>query len=323
MRDFAITGIPTKDYYDFHGETESRIMLGSTAIYASMALAKQGADILFGGPISSELDKSLLRPLTDAGVKFALQELDGPPAWLRIVFGENGRFTFFEMDMGVGTNFRAEQLTEDFWDARICWLGTCPHPYKLAVAALGRAHGCEVGHSPQGEFGRDPAEFGPLIQNLTFVNTNTAELAELGGRRLLHAIHLVREINPDLQIFLTRGRHGAWFIRHNEIFSIPAIPQVESEFLVGAGDTFAATFHYHRIQGQPIPVCLQRATAAAVLKIRGFAYTTMGDLDEVLAKTDEIAPRLPVARAAWDSAEARRWIEQEEPDRTQFGHRDE
>ena len=42
MRDFSITGIPTKDYYDFHGEPESRIMFGSTAIYASAALANQG-----------------------------------------------------------------------------------------------------------------------------------------------------------------------------------------------------------------------------------------------------------------------------------------
>ena len=138
----------------------------------------------------------------------------------------------------------------------------------------------------------------------------------------MKALHLVREINPELQLLLTRGRNGAWFIRHNEVYSIPAIPQVESEFLVGAGDTFAATFHYHRIQGNAIPVCLQRATAAAVLKIRGFSYTMMGNLDEVLAKTDELIPRLPVEYASWNDPQSNRWIEQENPDWTQFGPQD-
>ena len=323
MRDFSVTGIPTIDYYDFFGETESRIMFGSTAVYASVAFAKQGADILFSGPIGNALDKSLLAPLTNVGIKFALHELDGPQAWLRLVFAAGGQVTFFDMDQGVGKTFRAEQLADDFWQARVCWIGTCPQAYKVAVAAKGQAHGCEVGHSPQGEFGRSLDEFSAVAKNLTFLNTNTAEMATLGGRQLMRALNIVREINPDLQILLTRGRNGAWFIRHNEVFSIPAIPQVESEFLVGSGDTFAATFHYHRIQGNPIPVCLQRATAAAVLKIRGFSYTMMGNLDEVLAKTDELAPRLPVASAAWNSPLASRWIKQEDPDWTQFVPSDE
>ena len=115
MHDFSITGIPTKDYYDLYGETESRIMFGSTAIYASAALAKQGADILFSGPISTNLDKNLLTPLTNAGVKFELHEMTGPQAWLRLVFAEGGRVTFIEIDLGVGQNFRAEQLADDFW----------------------------------------------------------------------------------------------------------------------------------------------------------------------------------------------------------------
>jgi sugar/nucleoside kinase (ribokinase family) len=147
-------------------------------------------------------------------------------------------------------------------------------------------------------------------------------MASITKGGLLGGINALREIRPDLQILLTRGRHGAWFIRDNDIYSIPAIPQVESEFLVGAGDTFAATFHYHRIQGNPIPVCLQRATAAAVLKIRGFSYTTMGNLDEVMAKTAELAPRLPVEHATWNSPRAMQWIEQETPDWTQFGEPD-
>ena len=67
-------------------------------------------------------------------------------------------------------------------------------------------------------------------------------MASLGGGQLMNALNKVREINPGPAILLTRGRHGAWFIRRNEVFSIPAIPQVESEFLVGAGDTFAAPF---------------------------------------------------------------------------------
>lgn len=322
MRDFSITGIPTVDYYDFFGETESRIMFGSTAIYASVALAKQGADIVFSGPISNAVDKKLLTPLTDVGIKFALHEMSGPKAWLRLVFAEGGRVTFFEIDQGVGEAFQAEQLTADFWQARVCWIGTCPQAYKVAVAAKGQAHGCEVGHSPQGEFGRSLDEFSAVVENLTFLNTNTAEMATLGKGRLLNGLNALREINPNLQILLTRGRNGAWFIRHNEMYAISAIPQVESEFLVGAGDTFAATFHYHRIQGNPIPVCLQRATAAAVLKIRGFSYTMMGNLAEILAKTAELAPRLPVAYAAWGSPQATGWIEQEEPDWTQFGSQD-
>ncbi|MCP5096322.1 MAG: hypothetical protein GY943_12290 [Chloroflexi bacterium] len=322
MRDFSITGIPTLDYYDFFGETKSRIMFGSTAIYASVALAKQGADIVFSGPISNELDKKLLTPLTNIGVKFALHEMTGPQAWLRLVFAEGGQVTFFEIDQGVGEDFRAEQLTDDFWEARVCWIGTCPQAYTVAVATKGQAHGCEVGHSPQGEFGRSLDDFSAIVENLTFLNSNTAEMASLGQRRLMNGLNTVREINPDLQILLTRGRNGAWFIRHNEIYSIPAIPQVESEFLVGAGDTFASTFHYHRIQGKPIPMCLQRATAAAVLKIRGFSYTMTGNLDEVLAKTEELAPHLSVEYAAWDSSRAIRWIEQENPDWTQFGPQD-
>ena len=322
MRDFSITGVPTIDYYDFYGETESRTMFGSTAIYASVALAQQGADIVFSGPIGNNLDKKLLLPLTNAGIKFALHEMAGPQAWLRLVFTEGGRVTFFEIDQGVGQDFQAEQLTDDFWRARVCWIGTCSQAYKVAVATKGRSHGCEVGHSPQGEFGRSLDEFSAVAEKLTFLNTNTAEMATLGKGRLMNALHLVREINPELQLLLTRGRNGAWFIRHNEVYSIPAIPQVESEFLVGAGDTFAATFHYHRIPGNAIPVCLQRATAAAVLKIRGFSYTMMGNLDEVLAKTDELIPRLPVEYATWNDPQSNRWIEQENPDWTQFGPQD-
>ncbi len=322
MRDFSITGIPTKDYYDFHGESESRIMFGSTAIYASAALANQGADIMFSGPISTKLDKKLLAPLTDVGVKFELHEMAGLQAWLRLVFAENGRVTFFEIDHGVGEDFRAEQLADDFWEARVCWIGTCSQKYTVAVATKGQSHGCEVGHSPQGDFGRSLDEFSGIVKCLNFLNTNTAEMAALGQGRLMNALNTVREINPDLQILLTRGRNGAWFIRQNEVYSIPAIPQVESEFLVGAGDTFAATFHYHRLQGNPIPLCLQRATAAAVLKIRGFSYTMMGNLDEVLAKTEELTPRLPVEYVAWNSPRAIRWIEQEDPDWTQFGPQD-
>lgn len=319
MRDFSITGIPTKDYYDFHDESESRIMFGSTAIYASAALANQGADLIFSGPISTEIDKKLLVPLLEYGVKFQLHEMSGPPAWLRLVFAEGGRVTHFEIDLGVGHEFRAEQLDDDFWNARVCWIGTCPRNYTIAVATKGQAHGCEVGHSPQGDFGNGIDEFSQVLNHLNFVNVNTAEMASLGAGDLMHGLNKVREVNPDLQILLTRGRNGAWFIRQNEIFSIPAIPQWESEFLVGAGDTFAATFHYHRIQGNPIPVCLQRATAAAVLKIRGFSYTTMGNLDEVLTKTSELAPHLPVEFTTFDGPEAIQWIEQETPDWTQFG----
>ena len=322
MRDFSITGIPTIDYYDFHGEMESRIMFGSTAIYAAVALARQGADIVFSGPISSDLDKSLLTPLTNVGVKFALHEMDGPQAWLRLVFTAGGQVTFFEIDQGVGENFHVEQLTEDFWIARVCWIGTGPQAYIDAVAAKGRAHGCEVGHSPQGDFGNSLDEFSAILENLTFINTNTAEMATLGQGRLMTGLNTLREINPDLQILLTRGRNGAWFITPDEVYSIPVIPQVESEFLVGSGDTFAATFHYQRIQGHPIPLCLQRATAAAVLKIRGFSYTMMGSLDEVLEKTAELAPRLPVEHSAWDNPRTIRWIEQEDPDWTQFGSQD-
>ena len=322
MRDFSITGTPTKDYYDFFGETESRVMFGSTAIYAAAALANQGADIVFSGPIGNDLDKKLLAPLTKVGVKFDLHELPGPQAWLRLVFAEGGQVTFFEIDQGVGEDFRAEQLSDDFWEARVCWIGTCPRAYTIAVAQKGQAHGCEVGHNPQGDFGRSLDDFSTIVENLTFLNSNTAEMATLGQGQLMNGLNSVREINPELQILLTRGRNGAWFIRHNEVYSIPAIPQLESEFLVGAGDTFAATFHYHRIQGNPIPVCLQRATAAAVLKIRGFSYSMMGSLDEVLAKTDELEPRLPVEHTAWGSPRAIRWIEQETPDWTQFGPQD-
>ena len=322
MRDFSITGIPTKDYYDFHGEAKSRIMFGSTAIYASAALANQGADVLFSGPISHRLDKKLLEPLTNMGIKFDLHEMDGKQAWLRLVFADGGRVTFFEIDLGVGEQFRADQLADDFWKAKICWIGTCPYTYKIEVATKGQAHGCEVGHSPQGEFGRSLEEFSPIVERLNFLNTNTAEMATLGNGRLMTALNHVFEINPELQILLTRGRNGAWFIRRNEIFAISAIPQIESEFLVGAGDTFAATFHYHRIQGEPIPLCLQRATAAAILKIRGFSYTTMGNLKEILNKTEKIAPLLHVEHAAWNSQTAIQWIEEEDPDWTQFGPRE-
>ena len=116
MRDFSLTGIPTKDYYDFHGESESRVMFGSTAIHASATLANQGADILFSGPISTDLDKKLLEPLLDVGVKFQLHEMRGPQPWLRLVFAEGGLVTFFEMDIGdIGSSFRVGQLSDDFW----------------------------------------------------------------------------------------------------------------------------------------------------------------------------------------------------------------
>ena len=320
MREFSFTGVPTVDYYEFFGETESRIMFGSTAIYAAAALAKQGADVLFSGPVGTDLNPNLLTPLQDSGVMFELNEIDGPQAWLKIVFADGGQITSIKIDYGVGTEFQAEQLSDDFWDARVCWIGTCPHDYAVAVANKGRTHECEVVISPQGQFGDSLEDIVHLVEQLNFLNCNTLEIArELGNGRLVKGLTVLREINPDLQILLTRGRNGAWFIGHDGVFSIPAIPQVESECLIGAGDTFAATFHYYRIQGESIPTCLQLATAAAVLKIRGFSYTRMGTRGELLAKVEELAPRLPVEHAAWNSRSAMRWFEAEDPDSTQDG----
>ncbi len=319
MRDFSLTGIPTVDYYDFLGETESRIMFGSTAIYAAAALAKQGADVLFSGPVGTDLNPNLLIPLQDSGVIFELNEIAGPQAWLKMVFADGGQVTAIKIDLGVGTEFQAEQLSDDFWEARVCWIGTCPHDYAVAVANKGRTHECEVVISPQGQFGDSLEDIVQLFEQLNYLNCNTAEMATLGNGQLVKGLTVLRKINPDLQILLTRGRNGAWFIGHDEVFSIPAIPQIESEFLVGAGDTFAASFHYQRIQGESIPTCLQRATVAAVLKIRGFAYTRMGTRGELLAKVEELAPRLPVEHAAWNSRSAIRWFETEDPDSTQDG----
>jgi|TARA_B100001964_G_scaffold243180_1_gene320326 sugar/nucleoside kinase (ribokinase family) len=319
MREFSFTGIPTVDYYDFLGETESRIMLGGTAIYAAAALAKQGADVLFSGPVGTDLNPNLLTPLQDSGVMFELNEIAGPQPWLKMVFADGGQVTAIKIDLGVGTEFQAEQLSDDFWEARVCWIGFSPHDYTVAVANKGRTHGCEVVLSPQGQFGDSLEDIVQLVEQLNFLNCNTAEMATLGNGRLLKGLTVLRKINPDLEILLTRGRNGAWFIGHDEVFSIPAIPQIESEFLVGAGDTFAASFHYQRIQGESIPTCLQRATVAAVLKIRGFAYTRMGTRGELLAKVEELAPRLPVEHAAWNSRSAIRWFETEDPDSTQDG----
>jgi len=319
MREFSFTGIPTVDYYDFLGETESRIMLGGTAIYAAAALAKQGADVLFSGPVGTDLNPNLLTPLQDSGVMFELNEIAGPQPWLKMVFADGGQVTAIKIDLGVGTEFQAEQLSDDFWEARVCWIGFSPHDYTVAVANKGRTHGCEVVLSPQGQFGDSLEDIVQLVEQLNFLNCNTAEMATLGNGRLLKGLTVLRKINPDLELLLTRGRNGAWFIGHDEVFSIPAIPQIESEFLVGAGDTFAASFHYQRIQGESIPTCLQRATVAAVLKIRGFAYTRMGTRGELLAKVEELAPRLPVEHAAWNSRSAIRWFETEDPDSTQDG----
>jgi sugar/nucleoside kinase (ribokinase family) len=319
MREFSFTGIPTVDYYDFYREAESRVIFGSTAIYAAAALAKQGADVLFSGPVGTDLNPNLLTSLQDWGVTFELHEIDGPQASLKMVFAEGGQVISINIDLGVGTEFQVEQLSDHFWQARVCWIGTCPHDYTVAVANKGRSHGCEVVLSPQGQFPNSLKNITQLVEHLTFLNCNTVEMATLGNGRLETGLTILRDINPDLQILLTRGRNGAWFIGHSEVFSIPAIPQVESEFLVGSGDTFAATFHYHRIQGESIPICLQRATVAAVLKIRGFSYTRMGTKRELLAKVGELAPQLPVEHVAWNSRAATQWFEAEDPDSTQHG----
>ena len=55
------------------------------------------------------------------------------------------------------------------------------------------------------------------------------------------------------------------------------------------------------------------------LKIRGFSYTRMGNLVEVLTEAERISPLLPVEQAAQDSQQAIRWFAEESPDWTQFG----
>ncbi|MBH28165.1 MAG: hypothetical protein CL789_02875 [Chloroflexi bacterium] len=319
MRDFSFTGIPTVDYYDLFEEPETRILLGSTAIYAAAALAKQGANVLFSGPVGTDLNPNLLTPLQDAGVIFDLHKMDGRQGSLEMVFTANGQVTTLTIDYGIGKQFQAKQLSHDFWKARVCWIGTCSHDYTVAVATKGRTHGCEVILSPQGQFRNKIDEVTQLAEQLHFLNCNTAEMTTFGNGRLENGLAVFREINPELQVLLTRGRNGAWFIGRDEVFSIPAIAQVESEFLVGAGDTFAATFHYHRIQSQPISTCLQRATAAAVLKIRGFSYDRMGTNSELLLKAEELAPQLQVEHTAWNSTTAIRWFKAEDPDLTQDG----
>ena len=198
MREFSLTGIPTVDYYDFLGETESRIMFGSTAIYAAAALANQGADVLFSGPVGTDLNPNLLIPLQDSGVIFELKEIDGPQAWLKMVFADGGQVTSLKIDYGVGTEFQAEQLSDDFWDARVCWIGTCPHDYAVAVANKGRTHECEVVISPQGQFGDSLEDIVQLFEQLNFLNCNTAEMATLGNGQLVKGLTVLRKINPDL-----------------------------------------------------------------------------------------------------------------------------
>jgi hypothetical protein len=45
----------------------------------------------------------------------------------------------------------------------------------------------------------------------------------------------------------------------------------------------------------------------------------MGTRGELLAKVEELAPRLPVEHATWNSRSAMRWFEAENPNSTQEG----
>ena len=319
MKHFSFTGVPTVDYYYLYQETEPRVVLGSTAIYASAALAKQGADILFSGPIGNNLNMDLLIPLKKLGILFELHQLDGIQPWLKMVFAANGQVTSLEIDTTCANDFKSDQLSKSFWNTHACWIGTSSHNYAVSVANHGQRQSCEIILSPQGQFGYRMNDIVTLIEKTDFLNCNTSEMASLGNGHLDVGLDILNSINPDLQILLTRGRYGAWYLNQDEVFSIPAIPQIESEFLVGAGDTFAATFHYHRIQGNPIQTCLQRATVASSLKIRGFSYTQMATLDEILSETKKLEPLLEVTNINRLSHEVTKWFRTENPDSTQEG----
>ncbi|MCC6905688.1 MAG: hypothetical protein IT326_07585 [Anaerolineae bacterium] len=308
--DIAVTSVPSMDVYVVD-DVPQPTLLGSCGVYIAIMLARLGADTVYAGPVGDGFDPAVLAPLQAVGLNVRLTRMPGPVATLRLIGHASGQIDRAIYDPGAGYSFTADRLDPAFWDSRAYWLGTAPYPLQLAVAARGHATGVPVYLTTQGEFAGKYDDLAKLIPDLSLLFTNTGELINIGFGGLVKSLHTLRELNPSLQMTVTRGKRGAWFIDGDEIHSIPAYPMPESINVVGAGDTFAGTFIHGGIRGMPIDERLRCAAAAAALKLRGFSYGGQPSEMELAAWLAEIRPHLPVEQVRWGGAEAEAWFRAE------------
>lgn len=82
------------------------------------------------------------------------------------------------------------------------------------------------------------------------------------------AKRIVQQFPKIKLVLITRGAEGsvAYDARSGDLFSCPA-EQTEAVSTVGAGDSFAATFMVHYMNGTSIPACLQHASKVSAFVV--------------------------------------------------------
>ena len=310
LRDFSLTGIPTIDTYSYVGRP-SRLMLGSTSVYTASMLGKLGADVYYSGVSGDDMEDHLYDALRASGVKIELIPRPGPMGRLWLDFDEDESFYRFGRFDGIGEEFSVSELPPTFWDAKAFWVGTCTPPFMLDIGERARALGREFYVNPQQQFKDNAALLFSLLPGLTGVYINLRELLEMRLGGAAEAIDDILSRKPGLRLSITRGPRGTWMIEAGRFYRIPGFSKPETSFMIGAGDTYAATYTYRRMLGYPVAECMQWSVTAATLKLRGFSYSGQPSEMELAAWLAEIRPHLPVEQVRWGGAEAEAWFRAE------------
>jgi ribokinase len=308
--DFAVTSVLSIDHITPPDGIE-RVTVGSCGFYVGLALARLGAKVLYAGAHGTDFQPARVDILREAGADVVLHALDGATARLDLVYAADGNVASAGYDEGVGSRFRVEHLPEEFWKARILWSGTAPLALQEQLARRARPSQ-PVYLSTQNEFAGRADQLVQLAPHLAMLFANSRELARFGFGGLSAAIETLFRFNPALTLVITRGARGAWSINAREWHAVASVPGVRVVNTTGAGDTFGAAYALQRLHGAAIPAALRRATTAAALSLRGYAYTRLPTANEVDAYFQEMGARLVVAAALRDSSDARRWIAAEE-----------
>ncbi len=292
MHTFAVTSVISIDHITQPNASE-RITVGSCGFYTALALSKLGADVLYAGIHGNDFDHHRLDILRHANAAVETCQLAGNTARLDLTYDMHGNIASVHYDEGIGTTVTAANLPHSFWESRILWIGTSPFAFQLEVARRA-APQQQVCLSPQGEWKGRALDVILIIPHLSYLMINQRELTDLGFGDLPTTLDTLYAANPELQLLITRSKHGGWLITPDRLYAVPSVPDPIIADTTGAGDTFNAAFALRTSTSASPAQALQWATAAAALSMRDYAYFALPTASEVDASLDPILSKLPV-----------------------------
>lgn len=271
-----------------------RVSIAGAETNVAIGLARLGHHACWLGRIGADsLGESVLRRLRADGIELGLVVRDGrAPTGVLIRDAQPGR------DIHVGyyrTGLAASRWGPSEIDERVLdgvdlvhLTGITPMLSDPCAAATDRlvelagAAGVPVSIDPNirlriGDVPRWRTTVGPLLARATmvFAGSDELELLDVTTDGLLDAgVQSVVVKNSDKSA-TTHTADGQW---HQPAFTVPVADTV------GAGDAFAAGYLSGVLEGEPVPVCLERAA-----RVASMAVQTVGDNEGLPGRAELLA----------------------------------